>query len=227
MYKGIVLKVTNQYALVLGQDNGYYKLIAKEGLVVGQKIFFFEEDILRNAFDKILSAKPRRNIWQKAVSLSVIAACLVLFFLFGNMLGLSSGNNALYAVVSVDINPSVEMQLNKEKYVIGVEPLNEEGYEVAGQYLVGLRIEEAVAVVVGNAAEKHYLNDHDTVLLASSLQSANEELRDIFTRELTDDLSSAQLPEQYSYLLLASKAESYGQARENKLSLGKYEMMTI
>lgn len=228
MYKGLVIEITKEYAIVLAADNQYCKIIAKDGLSVGQKIFFFEEDLVE---DRTVQQKgfflPTSGFWKKAVSISAMAACLLFFLLFGNITGIPMGNNAYYAVVSVDINPSVEMKINKNKCVTQVEVLNQDGYKVAGEYLVGLKVEEAIVQIVNKAAKYNYLAEKDTVLLAASVNSTDGNSAENFAKEFIEELTKADLPEEYSYLYLSGDLKDYSKARKEKLSLGKYEMMVM
>lgn len=227
MYKGIVTKITQEYAVLLTEDNQYCKIIVKDGLHVGQKIFFFQEDLVNQSEEKQVNSLSGFNFWRKAVSSSALIACLIFFFLFGNLSGLPIGKNAYYAVVSVDINPSIEMKVNKDKYVTKVEILNQEGYQVAGQYLIGLKIEDAIASIVKKAAKNNYLLEHDTILLAASVHATDEGLTENFAQGFIDELSSGKLPGEYSYLFIPAQQEEYVQAKENDLSLGKYEMSVL
>ncbi|NLI92943.1 MAG: anti-sigma factor domain-containing protein [Peptococcaceae bacterium] len=222
------MKCTSEYAVVLEQDGLFMNVKVKEGMTVGQKIFFFDEDLLESAsVERMQSNWFGFDVWKKAVSFSVMAASLIFFFLFGNLLGLPMGGNTSYAVVSIDINPSVEMRINPERNVVKVEPLNEDGYKVAGQYLIGLKVEDAVKVVIQNAARENYLSETDTVLLAASVYSPNEELTGGKAQEIIKAISDSDLPDKYLYLFVTSKQGDSQEAKVNNLSLGKYEMMVL
>lgn len=219
MVKGIIIKITPQYALVLSEDNQYSKIVLKDGLGVGQKIYFFPEDLYDDSEKQVIL--PRYNFWRKALSLPLVAACLIFFFVF------FGGNTAYYAVVTVDINPSIELKINKEKEVIDVEALNREGEEISGRYLLGMKIQEAIASIVQKAEEYNYLEDNDTVLLAATINSNDQELEKEFTQSFAEDLGDASLPEKYSYLFLPAEQGDYTMAKDNYLSLGKYEIMVM
>ncbi|RNC28660.1 MAG: Anti-sigma-I factor RsgI4 [Candidatus Dichloromethanomonas elyunquensis] len=227
MYKGIVMKFTKKYAVVLEQNGQYFKIKFKNGLAVGQKIYFFEEDLLHvGNGEKTELSWMNNDFWKKAVSFSVMAACILFFFFFGNILGLPMGNNTSYAVVSLDINPSVEMTINQERSVTKVVQLNEEGYKVAGQYLIGLKVEDAVKSVIENAAKQDYLAEQDTILLAASL-AEKEDINGDKAQEIINEISASELPGMYSYLFVTSKPNDYEKAKQNEISLGKYEMTVM
>jgi len=217
MFKGLVLKVTKKYAVVLTEDNKYYKILAREGLTVGKQIFFLQEDIAGNSL----------FFWRKTVSSSLMAACVLFFFLFGGVFGLPVGEVPTYAVVSVDINPSLEMTLNSERMVTGVKVLSEDGYQVAGQYLVGLEIQDAVNVIIDRAAKAGCLKEEQTILLAAAVNPAGQKSDENQTQLLFSQLTQVDLPDQYSYLILAADYQSYVKAKENSVSLGKYEVVEM
>ncbi len=227
MHKGIVLKVIKEYAVVLAQDNQHCKLIPKEGMYVGQKIFFFEEDIINISHKQRGIRGLDSDLFRKTVSFSVIAACLLFFFLFGGIQGLPGTDSSYYAVVSVDINPSVELKISKQKYVIAVEALNQEAYQVAGQYLVGLKVEDAVSKIVTNAVKHHYLKDEEAILFSAAVNPAANVSEEDLKHEIITELTSGKLPDFYSYLFIPSTSEDYKEAKRQKLSLGKYQITIL
>lgn len=222
MYKGMVLKVTTEYAVVITDDNSYCKIIFKEGLIPGQRIYFFEEDKLGSTYEHEHRAWFN-NLNKKAIALTVMVACVVFFFLFSGI-GLEYKDRSYYAVVSVDINPSVELRLDEGSYVIGVDTLNQEGKEVAGNYLLGLKANKAISLIIKNAEELNFLNsENDTILLATALKTLEVERM----QELMVELSNVQYPSKYSYFIIPMEKDEVAKAKEKELSLGKYAMLDL
>lgn len=219
----MVLKVTTEYVIVITDDNSFCKIIFKEGLIPGQRIYFFEEDKLGNTY-KHDRKKWFNDIQKKSIALTVIAACIAFFFLFNGVFGLEPKDSSYFAVVSVDINPSVELKLNEGSYVIGVEALNQDGKKVSGNYLLGLKVDKAVSRIIENADKMNYLNvDNDTVLLATALNTIETEQM----QSLMNQLANIQLPKEYSYLIIPMNKDEVLKAKDNKLSLGKYAMLDL
>lgn len=224
MYKGIILKVTTEYAVVLTDDKNFCKIIFKQGLVPEKKIFFFEEDIIGIADEdnKVYSASRITEWSQKAAASFVMAACLMLFFLFNGMIGLDSYGKGYAAVISVDINPSIELKLNKSGYVIDIDNLNQEAREVSGNYLLGLKADKALSIIIDNAEKKEYLNDEqDTILLAAAVVDYNKAVG------LQNQLIEMNLPEEYSYILIPMEKDSAEKAKGKGLSLGRYAVLEL
>lgn len=223
MYKGMVLKVTTEYAVVITDDHSFCKITFKEGLMPGQRIYFFEEDKLGNNYQHARKAWFS-DLQKKSIALTVMAACIAFFFLFNGVFGLEPKDSSYFAVVSVDINPSVELKLNEGSYVIGVEALNQDGKKVSGNYLLGLKVDKAVSRIIESAEKMNYLNlENDTVLLATALNTIETEQM----QSLMNQLANIQLPKEYSYLIIPMNKDEVLKAKDNKLSLGKYAMLDL
>ena len=225
MYKGIILKVTTEYAVVMTDDKVFCKILLKEGLVPGKKIFFFDEDKL----DEAANQEERSTLtwlrdWGQKTAASLIAACLMLFFLINGMIGDESNSKEYFAVISMDINPSIELKLNKSGYVNDVEALNREAKEVSGNYLIGLKADKAVSLIIENAAKKNYLNEEqDTILIATAVVNSDSVEGD----ELTHQIMEMNILEEYSVILIPMQMDGIDKAEAKGLSLGKYAILEI
>ena len=118
------------------------------------------------------SRTPRKV--RRARLMSALAACLVLglavigIFRVGTapvgsgdstLPGAVLPDTAVTAFVDIDINPSIELQLNDSNQVVAVEGVNEDGRSVlAGLALEGLSYEEALSALTSSEALAPYLN---------------------------------------------------------------------
>lgn len=100
---------------------------------------------------------------------SVIAACLLFFLVTATLWGRWMMTPAVASYVSLDINPSVEMALDKENTVITIDPLNDDGkYLIEGLTLKGLSVEVAIENLVQSAVNKKYIvPGEDNVVVAA------------------------------------------------------------
>lgn len=101
---------------------------------------------------RVVASKPR---WSRAIT--ALAACLV-------FMALCFGGARLYfdetAYVGIDINPSLELRLNRFDIVVSTAAFNEEGQALIDAVpLVGKRYETAVADLTSNASFAPYLNE--------------------------------------------------------------------
>ena len=47
MKKGLIMELKKDYAIMLNDDGSMDKIVIKPGMAVGQKIFYFDEDIIK------------------------------------------------------------------------------------------------------------------------------------------------------------------------------------
>ena len=128
---------------------------------------------------------------RRARLMSALAACLVLglavigIFRIGTA-PVGSGDSAVpvavlpdtavTAFVDIDINPSIELQLNDSNQVVAVEGVNEDGRSVlAGLALEGLSYEEALSALTSSEALAPYLNDDAFVQVSVASDNPGQE----------------------------------------------------
>lgn len=128
---------------------------------------------------------------RRARLMSALAACLVLglavigIFRIGTA-PVGSGDSAVpvavlpdtavTAFVDIDINPSIELQLNDSSQVVAVEGMNEDGRSVlAGLALEGLSYEEALSTLMSSEAFAPYLNDDAFVQVSIASDNSGQE----------------------------------------------------
>ena len=125
-----------------------------------------------------------------AVRLAGLAACLCL--LVGGGFGLLSyrANNSVDAIVSLDVNPGVEIRVNKKERVLEVKPLNEDGRVIVGDMdFSGSDLKVAVNALVGSMLKNGYLNELTNSILISvnnSDSTRGAQLRDRLTTEVNN-----------------------------------------
>ena len=120
------------------------------------------------------------------------------------------------SVVDLDVNPSIELQVNRMKRVIALEALNEEGEEVvAGMAYRYVRLDNMIETILGAMYRQGYLQDEDSAVLISVLnRSARRasELEHTLVIEV-GQLLAEQNPQIYSQALtdrsLREKAAEY------------------
>lgn len=84
---------------------------------------------------------------------SLIAACLAVMLLGGGLFYQRA--NAVASVVSLDVNPSIELKVNRSEKVLVCTPLNEDAKAILadmsnGADLKGAKLDVAVNAIVGS-----------------------------------------------------------------------------
>lgn len=125
---------------------------------------------------------PRQRLhWQR-----LAAACVLLVLCAGGIFSWLWFSTK--AVVSIDVNPSVALSLNRFEYVIDTQAGNTDGAEVLDDLsLKNLKLSTALDALMGAMSRKGYLDDQAqiSVFVDGSDDDFNRELYD----EITEDLA--------------------------------------
>lgn len=78
------------------------------------------------------------------------------------------GNRAVDSIISFDVNPSLEMKVNKNEKVLEVNPLNEDGKKVIGNMeFKNTDLEITVNALIGSMLTKGYIDDiYNSILIS-------------------------------------------------------------
>jgi len=152
--KAVVLEIKDGYAAVL-RDDGTVTRLRNNNFSTGDVIFMKS------------SKYARRN----PISSIVIAAAA---FLLMVGVGAWAYSSPVY-YVSLDINPSMTMEVNLFERVIGTEFLNEDAKALLeGLDLQNKTVEEAIAEIVSLLAAAGYLDDDGNLIIATAAKDGEK-----------------------------------------------------
>ena len=166
--------------------------------------------------------KPTKRKWT-----SLIAACLAVMLLGGGLF--YQQVNAVASVVSLDVNPSIELKVNRSEKVLVCTPLNEDAKAILadmsnGADLKGAKLDVAVNAIVGSLVRNGYLNSISSAIMIS-VEDKDAARAEKLQRELTSAVDGVlQTSEAKAAVLtqtLTQDAAREQQARENNISTGK------
>ena len=158
---------------------------------------------------------------------SLIAACLAVMLLGGGLFYQRA--NAVASVVSLDVNPSIELKVNRSEKVLVCTPLNEDAKTIladmgSGADLKGAKLDVAVNAIVGSLVRNGYLNSISSAIMIS-VEDKDTARAEKLQRELTSAVDGVlQTSEAKAAVLtqtLTQDAAREQQARENNISTGK------
>lgn len=149
MRTGVVLELKDGRAVVLDGSGGFREVSARTEWRAGDVV-------------PLPGARTRPGRW------AGLAACLVLLLLGGGgWLWLSPA-----ALVSLDVNPSVELTLNRFDRVLSARAMNDEGFGLLDAGGVkGMTADAAVSTLLGSGYLEPYLERENAVTL--TVQSGN------------------------------------------------------
>ncbi len=121
---------------------------------------------------------------------AAIAAVLVLIIagVFA-VKNLGAPSDTLAAVVSLDVNPSIELNVDKDEKIISAKGLNDDGRRVLGDMeLEGSSLDVAVNAVIGSMLKNGYLDEMANSILVS-VSGVNGYDADKLRSTLADDVN--------------------------------------
>ena len=174
----------------------------------------------------VSSMKANHTIKKKWATL--VAACLAVILLGGGGV-LYQQANAAASVVSLDVNPSIELRVSRSEKVLACAPLNEDAKAIladmgGGADLKGAKLDVAVNAIVGSLVRNGYLSSISSAIMIS-VEDKNTARAEKLQRELTDAVDGVlQTSDAKASVLtqtLTQDAVREQQARENSISTGK------
>lgn len=114
----------------------------------------------------ILMSQPKKK--NLRARFAAAAAALALVIGLGAGLGTYRSGHAVAATVSLDVNPSIEIKVNKNEKVLEVIPRNEDAQTVIGTMdFTGSSLEVTVNALIGSMLRSGYLNELANSILVS------------------------------------------------------------
>ena len=173
----------------------------------------------------VINMKTKKTIKRKWTSL--IAACLAVMLLGGGLFYQRA--NAVASVVSLDVNPSIELKVNRSEKVLVCTPLNEDAKAILadmgnGADLKGAKLDVAVNAIVGSLVRNGYLDSISSAIMIS-VEDKDTARAEKLQRELSSTVDGVlQTSEAKAAVLTQTLTQDAGreqQARENNISTGK------
>ena len=181
-------------------------------------------EVRKGTVINMTTRKPARKRWP-----ALVAACLAVVVLLGGGGVFYQRANAVASVVSLDVNPSIELKVSRSEKVLACAPLNDDAKTIladmgGGADLKGAKLDVAVNAIVGSLVRNGYLNSISSAIMIS-VEDKDTARAEKLQRELTSAVDGVlQTSEAKAAVLtqtLTQDAAREQQARENNISTGK------
>lgn len=164
-------------------------------------------DIDENIIDKCLAeAKSAKHKTKSTRSVSnrrrvpwyALAAAALLIFMLGGIVGGFGAkllSRAVSLTVTLDVNPSIEIRLNRHERVAAVVPLNEDAKKVIGEMdFEGASLDLTVNALIGAMVRSGYLGELANSVLVT-VDDTDEARADDLTKYLASVIDEALAPQ--------------------------------
>ncbi len=206
LYHAVVIAIENDHIIVLDTNGTFYRLKYKEGLTVGDQIYFFDTDIYRE------SSKVK-TVQFKPIIRTLLMAALVLIFV-GVGYQFFNTNNDVYAAVSFGTQDGVQVELNKQQEIIQI--LTPEGKAVDDNWL-GHDITEATPYLLEAYGDKNHMKD-TLIGLSSNHSDWLEQYENFLVKE------AAEADNVTNMIVIKGDLKDYQNAQKDDMLLGDYQL---
>jgi len=214
-----VIEIYYDSIVVMAEDCTFKRIKKSDGLEEGMEIYFEDRDIIKNSNFTI------KNI-SKGVAAVLIFAVTSLY-----VLGFWNENYKSVALLAVDINPSVEMEINKNYRVIKISALNEEASKLPLEDLKNYPLIDALEEIVEMVETAGYIkkDESNRVLVTSVELKSNDEgdknLDNLIMegKKKIEEVSNER-GQQVEVVTIKSDRETLNKAKEENISVGKMEI---
>ncbi|TNP27480.1 anti-sigma factor domain-containing protein [Bacillus sp. CD3-5] len=202
MNKGIVMDIKKHSVVVL-TPNGEFITCKRKGdsCMIGEEISFDEQEQKASRFSIPYFLKPA----------SLLVACFLCALLFFY----NQPEEKVFAYVSVDINPSLEVSVTKDLRVIDLQACNDDGRRILKELKQweNEQLQEVIRTIIKQSQEDKYLtNDKQVMLTAVAKDKSLEPQLEKAMKELKKEYELKHITVEYQ--------NSTMQVRENARKAG-------
>jgi len=215
IYKGSIVDIKTNYAIVMTDKAEFYKVKKKDGVLLGNKIIFLEDDLYKE-----MNIKVTKIIgYAAAIMLLLVSSLFLIQFMTFNKISYIP-----VAKLSVDINPSVELEINKDYKVINIVSKNSEGDFIADKHMIGTEIQEALYTMLIKAKSKNYITKEKNAVLIGICKINDVFPDDLgnFESDLNNRLNSNNELDYVNIILLQGDNQKLELSKQYDLTIGKY-----
>ncbi|MFA7367904.1 MAG: hypothetical protein WC008_06290 [Bacilli bacterium] len=135
----------------------------------------------------------------------------------------------VYETITVDINPSVEFEVNRYGRVLNVNYNNNEAYDILKEVnMRNTKIEKALEISYDKLYDEGYLDNEENMIIVSGY-TKSAGLSDKKLEKLVNIIKNKSDQKQVSVIVEANKVtkEDRQEAKENNVSLGKLKLINM
>lgn len=211
-YKGIVMELNKDCAIVMKNSGDMLKIKNKKGLLIGDVIIFTEEDIIKES--KVIEFKNKK--WIKPLAL-VASIFFIIIFNFSGKDKEPISNP--YALVTLDINPSIGLEVDENKIVVNAKGLNKDGKKMNMKDLNGKSLDEATKIIRSYVQSNKDIKNKDSMIVGFAfLENTNNK---VFEKNIQNIIRKNFSGVEIVYMYGSSQDRE--KAIEKGISLGRYK----
>ncbi len=218
MRKGVILEINDLYLTLLTPEGEFLKARKhQQDYQVGEEIHFFPET--ETTKRKRVNLSFFKSLKARTITLAAILMLTMAALLPGYQ------NSQVYAYMSIDVNPSIELAVNDELKVLSMKGYNPEGKAIV-EDINGWKRKDAVIVaelVLEKIEDKGFFEDKSNVVIATVHKGKAKEAIDRQLDQKISDLKKSTQEENLNLKVLEATSEEREKAQKQGLTTGVYK----
>ncbi|MGG1400145.1 anti-sigma factor domain-containing protein [Bacillus salipaludis] len=220
MKKGIVMEIDDAFLLLLTPEGEFLRARKRnQPYEIGEEIHFFS---IEN--NDIRASRSRRSVKNLFTMKPVWAGLMVLLLILVSFIPAYQDNKA-YAYMSIDVNPSIELGVNKKMQVVELTGFNEAGKEIIANIpnWEKKEVSDLTQNLLSEMKKEGYLHDREQVIISTvRTQQAEKPVEDKLKENIEKIKESVNKQDLKATVLSGSEKERK-EARQLGLTTGKYK----
>lgn len=215
--KGKIMEIFDTHAVVMTNEGHFNRINRKKAMRIGADVIYTSSDLVVKP-----SSKKR---WIFNLKAQVAVAMFVLLVLVMSQISMP----VAYAVVSLDINPSLEITVDESRKVVSIDPINTEAEELLEAYVLnGDKDLHAVInelIKLSNAMGFLTNENHNVILATAMIDERNSKsVSNELMTEILDVIEETEYAFDFTLVSTVREPRDLKSAKSEGLSLGRYAM---
>jgi hypothetical protein len=217
MKKGIIMEIDDAFLTLLTPEGEFcHARRQNQPYVIGEEIHFFPMESLKP--NKIKTVK---NILKLNPAWALMAA---LFIFFGSFFPMYQNNKA-YAYMSIDVNPSIELGINKKMQVVELTGYNKEGKQIISQLSKWKKkdVSKVAQTILAEMKEEGFFKSQESVIISTVRTKESEGKIEKKLQEDIEEIKASVNKEKIELTVLKATESEMKKAHKLGITTGKYQ----
>ncbi|MFT9599433.1 anti-sigma factor domain-containing protein [Mesobacillus sp.] len=218
MRKGVILEINDLYLTLLTPEGEFLRARKlQQDYQVGEEIHFFPETLTVNKkrFNlSFLNSFKARSIALAAVFMIAMTALVPAY-----------QNGQVYAYMSIDLNPSIELAVNDDLKVLRMTGYNPEGEEIIEE-IKGWKKNDAAVVaemIIEEIEDEGFLKENKDVVIATVHNKKAKESVDLALEKKITEIKKSTQDENLNFKVMEATIEDREKAQKQGVTTGVYK----
>ncbi|WP_075981137.1 anti-sigma factor domain-containing protein [Bacillus massilinigeriensis] len=217
MKTGIIIEINERFLTLLTPDGEFMRALKhNRPYTLGEEISFSPMELERKRWSFL-------PFFQTFKGKAVVAAGFAIILAVSTFLPMYQ-DNKVYAYMSIDVNPSIELAVNDDLQVVELIPYNNEGKEIIEEIKDWKKsnIEEVTKKILSEIDEKGFTDKNQEIIIAKVYAGKREKVIDRKLNNQIKHIKNEVKNEKIDVNVVEATQEEREKAKKQGLTTGKY-----